>query len=134
MNLAKVEDESLDKKTLNGWLASAITRTEDRALFDLDGRSVMRFGVPPIEQTTLVQDDVRHRDGATGSRTSASAIPRGHLLLLSRGILSDRNIMSSWSLLNSWIPTDRACIEIATGRRQLLLPPAVLIVAGHATI
>jgi hypothetical protein len=34
--LAKVDDGSLDKKTLNGWLASAITRTEDRALFGLD--------------------------------------------------------------------------------------------------
>jgi hypothetical protein len=35
--LAKVEDGSLDKKTLNGWLAPAITRAEDRALFELDG-------------------------------------------------------------------------------------------------
>jgi hypothetical protein len=34
--LAKVDDGSLDKKTLNGWLASAMTRTEDRALFGLD--------------------------------------------------------------------------------------------------
>jgi hypothetical protein len=34
--LAKVEDGSLDRKILNGWLALAITRTEDRALFDLD--------------------------------------------------------------------------------------------------
>jgi hypothetical protein len=37
--LAKVDDGSLDKKTLNGWLASAITRTEDRALFNLDGEA-----------------------------------------------------------------------------------------------
>lgn len=35
--LAKVDDGSLDKKTLNGWLAPAITRAEDRALFELDG-------------------------------------------------------------------------------------------------
>ena len=34
--LAKVEDGSLDKKILNGWLASAIARAEDRALFNLD--------------------------------------------------------------------------------------------------
>jgi hypothetical protein len=34
--LAKVEDGSLDKRTLNGWLAPAITRPEDRALFELD--------------------------------------------------------------------------------------------------
>jgi len=31
--LAKVDDGSLDKKTFNGWLAPAITRAEDRALF-----------------------------------------------------------------------------------------------------
>jgi hypothetical protein len=37
--LAKVDDGSLDKKTLNGWLASAITRPEDRALFDLDSEA-----------------------------------------------------------------------------------------------
>jgi hypothetical protein len=37
--LAKVEDGSLDKKTLNGWLAPAITRAEDRALFDLDSEA-----------------------------------------------------------------------------------------------
>jgi hypothetical protein len=35
--LAKVDDGSLDKKILNGWLAPAIARAEDRALFDLDG-------------------------------------------------------------------------------------------------
>jgi large subunit ribosomal protein L7/L12 len=35
--LAKVEDGSLDKKMLNGWLDPAITRPEDRALFQLDG-------------------------------------------------------------------------------------------------
>ena len=35
--LAKVEDGSFDRKTLNAWLASALTRADDRALFDLDG-------------------------------------------------------------------------------------------------
>ena len=34
--LAKVDDGTLDKKILNGWLGPAITRTEDRALFGLD--------------------------------------------------------------------------------------------------
>jgi hypothetical protein len=37
--LAKVDDGSLDKKTLNGWLSPAVTRPEDRALFDLDGEA-----------------------------------------------------------------------------------------------
>jgi hypothetical protein len=34
--LAKVEDGSLDKKILHDWLAPALTRPDDRALFDLD--------------------------------------------------------------------------------------------------
>ena len=34
--LAKVEDGSLDKKILHGWLAPALTRPDDRALFELD--------------------------------------------------------------------------------------------------
>jgi hypothetical protein len=37
--LAKVEDGSLDDKVLKGWLLPAITRPEDRALFDLDHES-----------------------------------------------------------------------------------------------
>jgi hypothetical protein len=34
--LAKVEDGSLDKKILNGWLETALTRDDDRTLFGLD--------------------------------------------------------------------------------------------------
>jgi phosphopantothenate synthetase len=34
--LSKVEDGSLDKKLLNGWLEAALTRDDDRALFGLD--------------------------------------------------------------------------------------------------
>jgi hypothetical protein len=37
--LAKVDDGSLDHKVLKGWLSPAITRPEDRALFDLDRES-----------------------------------------------------------------------------------------------
>jgi hypothetical protein len=37
--LAKVEDGSLDDSMLKGWLSPAITRPEDRALFDLDRES-----------------------------------------------------------------------------------------------
>jgi large subunit ribosomal protein L7/L12 len=35
--LAKIEDGSLDKKVLNGWLQTSLTKHEDRALFELDG-------------------------------------------------------------------------------------------------
>jgi hypothetical protein len=34
--LAKVEDGSLDEKMLKEWLSPAVTRPDDRALFDLD--------------------------------------------------------------------------------------------------
>jgi hypothetical protein len=34
--LAKIEDGSLDRKILNGWLQTALTKNEDRALFNLD--------------------------------------------------------------------------------------------------
>lgn len=37
--LAKVEAGEIDNKTLNGWLTTAITRSEDRALFGLDGEA-----------------------------------------------------------------------------------------------
>jgi hypothetical protein len=37
--LAKVDDGSLDKTTLHGWLSPAISRPEDRALFELDHES-----------------------------------------------------------------------------------------------
>jgi hypothetical protein len=37
--LAKVDDGTLDKKILNGWLGPAIVRAEDRALFDLDNEA-----------------------------------------------------------------------------------------------
>jgi large subunit ribosomal protein L7/L12 len=38
--LAKVEDGSLEEKVLQGWLAPALTRAEDRALFGLDGEGL----------------------------------------------------------------------------------------------
>jgi hypothetical protein len=34
--LAKVEDGSLEEKVLRGWLDPALTREEDRVLFNLD--------------------------------------------------------------------------------------------------
>jgi hypothetical protein len=37
--LAKIEDGSLDRKILNGWLQTALTKNEDRALFELDGQA-----------------------------------------------------------------------------------------------
>ena len=36
--LAKIEDGSFDRKILDGWLASALTRADDRALFALDNK------------------------------------------------------------------------------------------------
>jgi hypothetical protein len=36
--LAKVEDGSLDEKTLKSWLGPAVTRPEDRVLFGLDDK------------------------------------------------------------------------------------------------
>ena len=36
--LAKIEDGSFDKKILNGWLDTAVTREDDRALFELDAK------------------------------------------------------------------------------------------------
>ena len=35
--LAKVENGEFDRKILNGWLGEALTRADDRALFELDG-------------------------------------------------------------------------------------------------
>jgi hypothetical protein len=35
--LAKVDNGEFDRKILNGWLAEALTRADDRALFELDG-------------------------------------------------------------------------------------------------
>jgi hypothetical protein len=37
--LSKIEDGSFDEKILKGWLASALTREDDRALFGLDGET-----------------------------------------------------------------------------------------------
>jgi hypothetical protein len=37
--LAKVADGSLDEAVLKKWLDPAVTRPEDRALFELDGRA-----------------------------------------------------------------------------------------------
>lgn len=36
--LAKVDQEVLAESVLRGWLEKALTRSDDRALFDLDGR------------------------------------------------------------------------------------------------
>jgi hypothetical protein len=35
--LAKAENGEFDRKILKGWLAEALTRADDRALFELDG-------------------------------------------------------------------------------------------------
>ena len=35
--LAKVDSGEFDRKILHGWLAEALTRADDRALFELDG-------------------------------------------------------------------------------------------------
>jgi hypothetical protein len=37
--LAKVEDGSLEEAVLKAWLRPAISKPEDRALFDLDGEA-----------------------------------------------------------------------------------------------
>jgi hypothetical protein len=37
--LAKIDDGSLDEKVLKGWLNPALTKLEDRALFELDHKS-----------------------------------------------------------------------------------------------
>jgi hypothetical protein len=37
--LARVEDGSLDKKILNAWLQTALTKNEDRALFQLEDQA-----------------------------------------------------------------------------------------------
>ena len=34
--LAKAENGEFDRRILNGWLAEALTRADDRALFELD--------------------------------------------------------------------------------------------------
>jgi hypothetical protein len=34
--LAKIEAKEFDEKTLRGWMDKALTRSDDRALFDLD--------------------------------------------------------------------------------------------------
>jgi hypothetical protein len=34
--LAKVEDRTIDEKILNEWLGAALTKAEDRKLFELD--------------------------------------------------------------------------------------------------
>lgn len=36
--LAKVDQEALPESTLRGWLDKALTRSDDRALFNLDSR------------------------------------------------------------------------------------------------
>jgi prefoldin subunit 5 len=37
--LAKLEQKVMDEKLLKGWLDEALTRSDDRALFDLPARS-----------------------------------------------------------------------------------------------